>query len=203
VAIQGLSNVVTASVSFKGSFNGTKNIYMAAATATLHTGWVQKGAFTVSTGGAPVANGVSPSPGGGSSGTLTFTVSDAGGSSFINGIAVLISTSPTATNNACYLHYDRAANTVWLSYNTAANGKAPVVLGSSMTTSNSQCTLRGTGSSVVIGETTVALTLNLSFFGAFGGLKNVYLYAAEIGANTGRFSWVHGTSSAGRRQPIR
>jgi hypothetical protein len=148
------------------------------------TGWVQRGTYTVAAGGLPVANSVVPASGSGPSQRFSFTVSDAGGSSFLTGLAVLISTSLSQTN-ACYVVYDRTVNRISLSYDNPNNGASPVVPGSTTVVSNSQCTLKGINSTVVIGTTSMVVTLDITFSANFFGAKNVYLYGAEPGINSG------------------
>jgi len=181
----GLQMIVTLNIAFKGSFNGLKNIYLYASEAgSVNTGWVQRGTYVVASPGFPVANSVVPASGSGPSQRFTVTVSDQGGASYITGIAVLISSS-TNPNNACNLVFDRTANTVALSYDTAANGASNLTVGSSQAVSNSQCTLNGANTTVFTGPTQVVFTLDLAFYSSFFGTKNVYVYASESGANTG------------------
>lgn len=188
VTISGQSLLIDAAITFKPAFNGTQSIYMYAAEVGQNTGWQQRGTFTVATGGAPQAVGVSPSAGGGSNALLSFTAADLGGSGFISGMAILIAPS-LDFNNACFLNYDRAVGVVTLAYDTAVNGSSPVALGSNTAVSNSQCALRGAGSSVSFGATTATLTLDLAFRPEFAGTKNIYLLAAELGVNSG-WQWV-------------
>ncbi len=182
--ISGQSVQVTATITFKPAFNGTKNIYMFASEIGQNTGWVKKGAYTVATGGAPTVVGVSPNGSAGTGGIFNFTVADAGGSNFITGITILFSTSQNL-NNACLLNYDRASSTVRMSYDNASAGASPVVLGSGTVIANSQCTLRGATSSASSTATTVTLRLDLGFSPTFVGTKYVYILAAEPGINTG------------------
>jgi hypothetical protein len=128
--------------------------------------------------------GVTPTGAGGAGAVFEFTVSELAGSNLITGMAILFSTSANV-NNACYLNYDRAGNRVSVSYDNAAAGSSPVVLGSSTVLANSQCTLKGPGSSVSFTATTVKLRLDLNFSPSFIGTKNIYLLAAEPGVNTG------------------
>jgi len=182
--ISGLSMIVTVSLTFKGSFTGTKNIYMYAAEGALNTGWVQRGTFAVLSGGVPTATSVVPASGFGPAQRFTFTISDQGGSAYLTGLAALI--GPTLnTNNACSLVYDRGTNRVSLSYDTAANGSSPVTLGSNTVVSNSQCSLRGANTTVTFTATQMIVTMDLSFNASYFGAKNIYLYAAEVGVNSG------------------
>jgi hypothetical protein len=183
-AFSGLSNIVTVAVTFKGAFSGVKSIFMFAAEASSNTGWVQKGTYTIAAGGVPVASSVIPNSGSGPGQRFSFTISDQGGAGFLSGLEVLFSSS-LSTTNACVLVYDRTTNQVSLSYDNPANGAAAVTPGSTTVVSNSQCTVRGANTTVVIGTLSVVVTLDLSFNASWFGAKNVYLLAAESGVNTG------------------
>ena len=182
--VSGLSNIVTVAVSFQGAFSGVKSIYMFAAEPLSNTGWVQKGTYTVAAGGVPVANSVIPNSGSGPGQRFSFTISDQGGAGYLTGLEALFSSSLN-TANACLLVYDRTANVVSLSFDTPANGSAPVTPGSNTVVSNSQCTLRGANTTVVIGTTSIVVTMDLSFNANWFGAKNVYLLASENGVNSG------------------
>ncbi len=183
--ISGLSVIVTAAITFKGVFTGPKNIYMFAVEGSgANTGWVQKGTFSVAAGGVPVANSVVPAAGAGPSQRFSFTVSDQGGSSFITDVAVVIGPSLSFANS-CVLVYDRLVGVVSLAYDNPANGAGRLVPGSNTVISNSQCILRGASTTVVFGATSVELTLDLVFNAAYLGAKSVFLYAAELNANSG------------------
>jgi hypothetical protein len=184
VSFVGLQLLETLSITFKGPFNGLKNIYMYASEGTLNTGTVVLGTYTVAAPGFPMVNSVVPVAGSGPSQRFTVTVSDQGGASYINGVAVLLSTS-TSVNNACNIVYDGTAGTLTLSYDTATNGSAKLLLGQTQTIANSQCTVNGANSTVFVGTTSLVITLDIAFNSSFFGLKNVYVYAGEPGANTG------------------
>jgi hypothetical protein len=183
-SIVGLQLLETVSITFKGGFNGLKTVYMSASEAGgLTTGFVPNGTYTVAAPGFPVANSVVPASGSGPSQRFTITVSDQGGASFINGVAFLMTTNNT--NNACNIVYDRTAGTITLSFDTAANGAAKILLGSTQSISNSQCVLNGANTTVFTGPTSLVLTLDLAFNSSFFGPKFVYVYAGETSANTG------------------
>jgi hypothetical protein len=185
-AASGLSEIITIALSFKGAFNGTRNIYMYGADAGLNTGWVVRGTYLVAAGGLPVANSVVPGAGSGVAQRFSFTVSDPGGAGFLTGVAMLLS-STLSTSNACSMVYDRTANVVSLAYDTPANGATPVTPGSNTVASNGQCTLNGANTTVVIGITSIVVTVDLSFNADWFGAKNIYLLASETVTNSG---WV-------------
>ncbi|HTD44398.1 MAG TPA: hypothetical protein VK687_09470, partial [Bryobacteraceae bacterium] len=184
-AFVGLSDIVTAAITFKTAFSGAKSIFMYAGEVSSNTGWVQKGTYTVVTGGVPVANSAVPNAGSGPGQRFSFTISDQGGSGYLKGLAVLFASSFN-TNNACALVYDATANLVSLSYDTSANGSASVAPGSNTVVSNSQCSLRGVNTTVVTGTTSMVVTMDLTFNAAWFGAKNIYLLASEYGVSS---SW--------------
>lgn len=185
-AASGLSQIITVAISFKGPFSGSKNIYMYGSDAGLNTGWVQRGTYLVAAGGLPVANSVVPGSGSGAAQRFSFTVSDQGGAGFLTGTAMLLA-STFSTANACSMVYDRTANVVSLAYDIPANGATPVTPGSSTVASNGQCTLNGANTTVVIGITSIVVTVDLSFNADWFGAKNIYLLASETSINSG---WV-------------
>ncbi len=188
LTVSGLSYILTVALTFRGPFSGPKNTYMFASENGIYiTGWVQTGTYTIAAGGFPVANSVSPSSGSGPSQRFSFTVSDAGGAGFITGLAALVSSSLNTTN-ACYVVYDRTANTISLAYDNPLNGASPVTPGGNQIVSNSQCTLKASDSTVVIGLTSVVVTVDLTFNATYFGAKNLYLDAVEPGVTSG---WVN------------
>jgi len=210
ITTSGLSIILKASITFKGTFAGLKSIFMYASKGALNTGWVNKGTFNstanTTTGGVPTADSVVPASGSGRTQRFSFQVSDLGGSSYIAGVAMLLSTS-LSTLNACSVVYDRGTNTLSLGYENPANGSTPLTVGSNNVVSNNQCSLYGVNSTVVIGATAIVVTLDLTFSATFFGAKNIYLYAGEPGVNTGyvlRGSWTvtSGSPTADSVSPV-
>ena len=183
-AASGLSQIITVAVSFKAAFSGTKNIYMFGSDAGLNTGWVLRGTYLVAAGGLPVATSVVPGTGSGAGQRFSFTISDQGGSGFLTGAAMLLAATLNTTN-ACSMVYDRTRNVVSLAYDVPANGATPVTPGSNTVASNGQCTLNGTNTTVVIGVTSITVTVDLTFNANWFGAKNVYLLASETTSNSG------------------
>ncbi len=185
-SLSGLSLTFTATITFKPAFNGTQNIYMFASESASNTGWLLRGTFNVMAGGSPVASSVVPASGSGPGQRFSFTISDSSGSSYLTQMVVLI--APTLDNaNACNLLYDRIVNRVSLTYDIPANGSASLTPGANAVISNAQCSLRGANTTVIYTATSMIVTLDLVFNANYFGAKNIYLYAAEAGANSG---WV-------------
>ena len=187
--VSGLSIIVTLTISFNGVFSGVQNIFMYASegNGTPNTGWVQNGTFAVNAGGVPRADSVVPASGTGPAQRYSIQVSDPGGAGFITDIAVLFNTTSASTTNACFILYDGVAQTLSLYWDNPTLGVTTVALGAVGTISNDQCTVNAANSTVVAGTTAVVLTVDIAFNAVFTGSKNVFLYGAELNANTG---WV-------------
>ncbi|HLX44891.1 MAG TPA: SBBP repeat-containing protein [Bryobacteraceae bacterium] len=187
--ISGLSIIVTLTISFSGTFSGVQNIFMYASegNGTPNTGWVQNGTFLVTAGGVPTADSVVPASGAGPAQRFSFQVSDQGGAGFITDLAVLFNTTSTSTTNACFILYDGVAQTLSLYWDNPSLGVSTLKLGATGIISNDQCSVNAGNSTVVVGTTAVVLTVDIAFNASFGGTKNVYVYGAELNANTG---WV-------------
>jgi len=175
---------ITLDLTFNSTFFGPKNIYLYAAEATVNSGWVTVGTWTV-TGGAPSANTVSPNTGAGSSQTFVFTVTDSSSQTNLTGATMLFTSgAPANTANACYLVYNRAAATIGLWDNTGNTTLSLKGIGSSATLQNSQCAVGYTvmflsGDSMQFSIQLVFNTTN------FAGAQSIYLDANEPGANSG------------------
>ncbi len=130
--------------------------------------------------GVPSSISVAPATGAGLSQTFTFTYADTAGYQSLKGVHVLISTSPNANNNACWLYYDVAAKLLWLSSDDTStwSNLAPA---SGATLQNSQCQIAGSSVGVTGSGTSLTLTVLVTFSASFVGAKNIYLNAVDAG----------------------
>jgi hypothetical protein len=150
-------------------------------TASSEPFWFTTGPDAIPATG-PVA--MFPPFGSGSRRTFQAVVSDARGASNIAGITLLMNNGPVYLN-ACWIFWDRAANTVSLSNNDTTVWSA-VQLGASDTLRNGQCELDAGSSSVWQGEHEIRLSLALSFTRAFAGDRVLLLsYKDAAGNQTG------------------
>jgi hypothetical protein len=184
VTSSGLTVTFKVAISFLGSFNGLRSIYLDATTSTVSTGFVLEGAYTVVAGGAPQAISAVPGSGSGPAERFSFTLSDVAGASFITSGAILFA-STFNLNNACYLIWDGTHNTISLTFDLPANGQTPFTPGAQGIATNEQCTMNAANSTIVMGATQVIITLDLTFNSTFFGPKNIYLYASELFTNSG------------------
>ena len=175
----------TVSLTFQPGFAGDKTVYLYAADAVANTGFLAKGAWTVTIPPPlPTADSVSPNASTGASQNFTFVFSDTQNAANLTIMAMLFSASGSLANS-CYLVYDSVAGTIRL-FSDNAQGSGSKPLGSTTVLQNSQCSV-GVVSAFVSGESQVVAT-SITFKGAFVGLKNIYMFGSEGGTvNTG---WV-------------
>jgi hypothetical protein len=152
------------------------------------------------TGALPVAVGVTPNSGSGTSQTFSFQFSDAAGANNLTTVSVLWNSS-TAVVNACSITYTRAANTLALLTDAGAAPSGTITPGSG-SQQNSQCVLNGAGSSVSTSGNGLMLNVAITFQAAFAGSKNMYLQAVNPSGSSG---WQPGgtwTVPAGLPTPV-
>ncbi len=138
------------------------------------------------TGARPTAVSVTPSSGSVASQIFALQYSDPAGPASLQTVWAYFSAGlVNPASSSCLLYYNVAANlinlaqdngTAWL---TAAPGLAT-------TLQNSQCSLNAAATTVVRNGNTLTLNLSMTFSPAYGGAKNIYLYAADVsGSNSG------------------
>ena len=121
----------------------------------------------------------------GSSQTLTLQFASLAGAANLSVVNVLMN-SALDGRRGCYIAYAQQNNTLYLvNDNGDAGGPyaGSFVMNGSGGAVNSQCTVIGSGSSVVMNGTTLTLTLNLSFSMGFNGNRVVYAAARDIASN--------------------
>jgi hypothetical protein len=131
----------------------------------------------------PPTLSVSPSSGSGASQVFSLTVTDSLTSN--SGWAELLINNGFSGFGGCYLHYDVAANVVYLHDDGNPNWFKSGVVGTGTPLSNNQCTLDVASSSVSTGGTAITLNLALSFAPPFAGSKVVYSLGGSGAANSG------------------
>ncbi len=179
---------MTANLQFTNAFAGSggsaaKTIYAQAVNAAGQAplaGFAPLGTWTIpqtNSAAPPGVGTLSPSSGQGGSQSFVLTVSDPAGASDLASVQVIIGAS-TALANACSVTYSAQQNSFSLSNDTGTASIGTVTPGQATSISNSQCSLRGTGSAVAASGTTLTMTVNLQFSTSFGSLgsatKNVY-----------------------------
>jgi hypothetical protein len=143
-----------------------------------------------STPSGPVPTGVQPNSGSGPPITgqfqiFTFTFSDPNGATDIVSTQVDLSPQLSSTSS-CYIYYSRAANTIYLADDAGFWSNAST-LGSTMTISNSQCTLNVAQSSASTSGTALTLNVAIAFqFTIAPGRQNIF---AEVQNATQDSGW--------------
>jgi uncharacterized membrane protein len=181
VSLSGANLTLSLPVTFASGYYGGKNIYSYAAGSSANSGWQTLGTWTV-----PVVSAVSVSPASGSGLQQTFTLhyADGVGATDLSTMFVWFNTSLSAAANSCFVEYSRPGNTLYL-LNDAGAAWFSATVGSGGALANSQCSINANTTSVSLSGTDLTLTLPVTFTAAYGGAKNVYLYAAGSSANSG------------------
>ena len=190
VSTSGNNLTLNIALTFAATYTGTKNIYMQALGIVGSSGWVLKGTWTpaaVVVLPPPTVVSVTPASGAGFTQTFSAVYSDPNGLADLTQAQLLINSSVNSAA-ACYVIYNTATNQLFLRNDAGtANLATAVTPGSAGSVANSQCTLFGTGSSVIPSGNTLTLNVNLTFAGTFTGSKRVYLQAVGKTSNSG---WV-------------
>jgi Beta-propeller repeat len=173
VSISGPILTLNLALTFLPAFNGAKNIYMQGVNPFGSTPWQSMGAWSITFAVTNVS--VLPNSGSGNTQTFSFQFSDQAGANDLSTVSVLFNSSPS-TVSACSVTYDRAHNTLSLLTDSGQLPTSSISPGSG-SQQNSQCSLNGAGSTVVLSGQTLTLNLALTFLPAFSGTKNIYMQA--------------------------
>jgi len=132
------------------------------------------------------ADSSTPNTGAGATQTFALQYSDSLGAADLSTVWVWFnSTFANSSANSCMAYYKRATLTLYL-LNDAQTWTAGA-LGSGATLQNSQCAIDLGGSSASTNGNVLTLNLAMTFKPAYGGAKNIYMYAASGGG--GNSGW--------------
>ena len=188
VILSGNNLTLNLAMTFEAAYAGVKNIYLYAADASgSNTGWQQRGTWTVTTSGAgtPLTVSVTPTSQSGLNQTFALEYSDTAGAASLQNVWVWFGASISDSANSCVLNYNIASNQVTVLANDGGTALT-ATLGASTTLTNSQCSLNVGSSSALPSGNTLTLDLAMTFQSAYAGVKNIYMYAADVsGANSG------------------
>ncbi|HEY1758522.1 MAG TPA: Ig-like domain-containing protein [Bryobacteraceae bacterium] len=137
----------------------------------------------------PEPTQVSPGAGSGTTQTFTFSFTDPAGFADLSVLDILMNNYLDGIG-ACYIAVAPVSAASGYLYLVADAGGGyvsgtPVLLPSSGSFENSQCTINGSGSSVSASGNTLTLTLNITFAPAFAGNKIFYMAARSATQNSG------------------
>jgi hypothetical protein len=193
VSGQGSTLNLSLSIAFKSSFAGLHYIFgVAEDTTGWSTGFRYKGSWTAAAvaNQQPAAIAVTPASGAGTAAKFTFSFSDPNGYQDIAWTQVLISSATGGA--ACFLFYDRTANSLTLLGDATSAGGAGTP-GKAAKIETGQCAVDLGASSVLSSGPNLTMALALSFKPAFAGQKLIRLAVQDMaGWNTGwqsRGSW--------------
>ncbi len=178
--LSGTKLSVSFQFSFKSPFNGAKSVWANATDlsgATSDSPWMGSYTVVVPVNQAPHASSLTPSAGSGSEQVFVFSWIDLNGGADIQRAEVLIHSAQSAAWG-CYLQVRPATGSVALAADDGASW-SPVQAGAQASASNSQCTLRGSGTSLQILGSTLVARLDLSFKPVFNGAKSLWANALD------------------------
>ena len=199
VSASGNTLTLNVALSFQPPFSGTKNLYAEASASYQTLSWQLEGSWS----SPPIVTmSASPASGGGMQQTFTFQVTDSLAATDLTTIGVLF-TSTVSTTSACAITYNRAQNTLML-LTDAGTPPGNAMTPGSGAQQNSQCTLNGSGSSVITAGITLTLNLSLSFSLSWVGTKTIYMEAVnpyQSGTWTSEGGWVTSASLTASESP--
>jgi hypothetical protein len=175
-----LNLAVTAS----STYTGKHSVFMLAVDIrAAKTGWVNKGTWTPAANQPPVVISATPNPASGLSNTFALAYSDPNGASDLGIVEVVFNATVSAVNS-CEVLYSPANNLLYL-LNDAGTGSSKITPGSG-TLANSQCSINGSGTSVVRSADNLTLNLDVTATSTFTGTKNIFMFAEDnSAANSG------------------
>jgi Zn-dependent metalloprotease len=182
VVLNGNTLTLNLAVTFKPAYAGGKNVYMYATNGTINSGWQDRGDWTVPGAGIAVtADSITPNVGSGATQLFALQYSDTLGATDLSTVWVWFNaTFSNNSTNSCMLYYNRPAGQLNM-LNDAGTTWMAGTLGSGAVLQNSQCAVALTSSSVSLSGNMLTLNLNMTFKPAYGGAKNLYMYAASGG----------------------
>ena len=186
-AASGLSQILTVAITFKGAFSGTKNIYMYGSDAGLNTGWVLRGTYLVAAGGLAGGKFGGAGRGIGSGAALQlhgFRSRRLRLPHRRGDAAVLNAQHRQRVQHGLRPHAQRGVARLRQSRQWRDSRNARIEHRRRPTRS---ARLNGANTTVVIGVTSIVVTVDLTFNANWFGAKNVYLLASETIVNSG---WV-------------
>jgi hypothetical protein len=184
-------------IAFKSAFNGAKTVYLQATNPAGSTSWTVKGTWTVPAAVVVGVNTVSVSPASGAGLQQTFTLhySDGAGATDLSSVWIWFNASTSTTVGSCLAYYSRPSNTLYV-INDAGTAWSSTSVGSSVTLSNSQCSVNAASTSVSSAGTDLVLTLPVTFTSAFSGANP--LFSPGFVARRVRRPWIRGARRSAR-----
>jgi hypothetical protein len=189
VAATGTNLILNLPMTFTSAFNGSKSIFMYAASVSgAVSGWQQEGSWTVPqpavapiTGPVLLATSVAPLSGSGVQQTFALQYADSAGATDLSTVWVWFTSNFGPSTNTCMLYYARATNQLFFLNDAGTTWSSPVAPGTAITLSNSQCSVNVGAASVTATGTDLILNLPMIFSSAYEGSQSIYTYSASAG----------------------
>jgi hypothetical protein len=156
--------------------------------------------LVVSSPGTPKVVSASPTPATGLSNTFTLKYSDTEGAAGLDEVEVNFNSS-SGSANTCYVFYLPSNKALHLK-NDAGTGSTSITIPGSGTLSNSQCTVSGSGSSVVKSGNNLTLNLAVTASSTYTGVHSIFMEAIDKSPSSASTGWVNkGTWTPAPNQP--
>ena len=170
-------------VTASSTFTGKHSLFMFAEDSSEMSSWVNEGTWTPAANQPPALVSVSPNPASGLSETFALTYSDPNGASDLG--VVEVDFGPAASpSNSCFVLYYPATNSLELLTNAGAVSSK--ITPGSGTLSNSQCTITGSGTTVVRSGDDLTLNLAVTASSTYTGKQKIFMFAEDnSSASTG------------------
>jgi hypothetical protein len=186
---------VNFALTFNPGFAGIKNVYLLAASESsgLHSGWVQGGTYTVTTGGgtggAVGVSSITPPNGSGNAGTFTGVFTHTGGVNQLSLGYMLFLSTPNVVQftaqGSCLVEFNNISSGIRL-INDAGNGwigpisGVPIGSTNPSTLSNSYCTVNVQSATAFRSGNTLTVSIPVTFTTALGPVLGTFLQAQDI-----------------------
>ncbi len=182
VSLSGTQLVLSVSVRFRAGFADLKGVYLQIIDSTGNLSpWRLMGTWSaLADPNLPSNVSVSPSGGSGYAQTFRAVYQDPNGAGTLAWAQLLVSASGGA-QMACFVHYNVAGNSFFL-FNDTADGGQWLAPGAGVA-QNSQCVLKGSGSSATLSGTDLTVTVEVEFLDGFAGSKSVYMITQDRDGN--------------------
>ena len=186
VSQSGAQLVVFAALSFPASFVGPKSLYVLAEDAnSTNSGWQRLGVWTPIANQKPVVEAVTPNTGEGIRQVFEAIISDLNTAADLRAGHILIN-GTLSSARGCHVIYRVSEQSFWLRDDEGLLWLGPLRPASPAAIANSQCTLEGSGSAVIVSSNRLTLAVSVRFSPSYYGRKNIYLLAEDrSGANSG------------------
>jgi PQQ-like domain len=175
-----LSNTVNPSIAPGALSTGIAYYWRVVAKASSGANSSEVWSFTTSRTAVPTVVSAMPNSGSGASQTFTLQYSDTAGAASLQLAWVYFNaTLANPATQSCVLYYNVGLNLISL-LNDGGSAWLTATPGTSTTLENGQCSLNVAAMAITPSGDTLTLKLPMTFQPAYGGVKNIYMYASDL-----------------------